>query len=95
MLKHSGCVIVKRGPKGGYRLSKEARHITLLEIFESLEGSCRVIGCSKSGDCSRLDKCSTVGLWNGLSNVIEDYFSSKTLEDIILEYKTNSNMFHI
>ncbi len=95
ILKRSGLVSVKRGPKGGYRLSRESRNISLLEIYESLEGGCSVIDCSINGECSKIDKCTTAEIWKGLSNVISSYFSSKTLEDIIIEHKNRNHMFYI
>ena len=95
MLKRGGWVTVKRGPKGGYRLSKESRFITLLDIFETLEGSCSVIDCLEEERCDHMDKCSTANIWNGLTSVIREYLSGKTLEDVVLEHKNRNHMFYI
>lgn len=95
ILKRGGWVTVKRGPKGGYRLARESRNISLLDIFESLEGSCAVIDCVESEDCSRINGCSTANIWKGLSEVIRDYFASKTLEEVVLEHKNRDFMFYI
>lgn len=95
MLKRGGWVSVKRGPKGGYKLAKESRFITLLDIFETLEGSCSVIDCLDNEDCTRVDQCSTTEIWTGLSEVIRDYFKGKTLEDVVLEHRNRNHMFYI
>ena len=34
-LKKSGIIVGKRGPNGGYRLNKEPKDISILEIFKS------------------------------------------------------------
>lgn len=95
LLKKDGLVTVKRGPKGGYRLSAESRKICVLDIYESLEGSCNVIDCVETGSCERIDQCSTAEIWCGLSEVIRGYFADKTLEDIIIQHENKTNMFYI
>lgn len=95
ILKRGGWVTVKRGPKGGYRLSKESSNITLLEIFETLEGNCSVIDCLETGDCDRDNACSTISVWKGLTDVIRDYLGNQTLEDVVNEYQNKNHMFYI
>lgn len=95
MLKRGGWVTVKRGPKGGYKLSKESRLISLLDIYETLEGSCSVIDCIDDEGCDHMDRCSTAKIWSGLSKVIREYFSGQTLEDVVLDHKNRNNMFYI
>ncbi|MGL1890549.1 MAG: Rrf2 family transcriptional regulator [Spirochaetaceae bacterium] len=95
LLKKDGLVSVKRGPKGGYRLSRESRKISLLDIYQTLEGGYSVIDCVDSGDCERIELCSTSSIWCGLSEVIRDYFADKTLEYIVHEHENKTNMFYI
>lgn len=97
MLKRNGLVTVKRGPKGGYRLQTPSKNISLLTIYEALEGSCSVIDCIETEECTRRDTCSTAGIWIGLSDVINNYFSERTLGDIVMDHKNKNknNMFYI
>lgn len=95
MLKRGGLISVKRGPKGGYRLSREPRRITLEDIFETLEGSCSVLDCLDNDSCEREDKCSSIDIWKGLSDAIRGFLGSKTLEDIVQDYQTKNHMFYI
>ncbi|MBN2618695.1 MAG: Rrf2 family transcriptional regulator [Spirochaetales bacterium] len=95
ILKRGGLVSVKRGPKGGYKLAKPARSISLLEVYENLEGSASVTDCADSDECKKINGCSTASLWKGLSKVISDYLGSKTLDDIINENKDRDSMFYI
>ncbi len=95
MLKRGGWVSVKRGPKGGYRLAKPESSITLLDIFECLEGSCSVIDCIDADDCDRDGKCTTISVWKGLTDVIRKFLEKQTLEDVIQEHQNKNNMFYI
>ncbi len=95
MLKRGGWVSVKRGPKGGYRLAKASDKITLLDLFETLEGSCSVIDCIDSDNCDRDGACSTISLWKGLTAVIKEYLGNQTLEDVIAENREKNHMFYI
>ena len=52
-LKNAGLVNVKRGAKGGYNLSREARKITCLDMFTALEGSPSVVDCLDDGSCDK------------------------------------------
>lgn len=95
MLKRGGLVTVKRGPKGGYSLAAESRNISLLSIYEALEGSCSVIECNDNDDCKRKGLCSTKNIWCELSEVIRSFFAERTLEGIVLEHKNKNHMFYI
>ncbi len=54
-LVHAGLVTSTRGPQGGFKLAKAPGEITLLEIFEALEGTLEVhaclLGLPKCGHC--------------------------------------------
>ncbi|MDC7224863.1 MAG: Rrf2 family transcriptional regulator [Spirochaetales bacterium] len=95
MLKRSGLVSVKRGPNGGYRIAQPLSSITLLSIFESLEGSCSVIDCLDTNSCDRIGECSTISLWQGLSDTIRQYLEGQTLEELIQKGESGKDMFYI
>jgi len=44
-LAHAGLVTSMRGPQGGFKLARPAEEITLLEIFEAIEGTLTVHAC--------------------------------------------------
>lgn len=44
-LVHAGLITSTRGPQGGFKLAKPPAEITLLEIFEALEGALEVHAC--------------------------------------------------
>ena len=73
-----------RGPKGGYKLSKEPREYTAGDILRVTEGSAP-IACLEAEEsiCNRSGSCITLPFWKGLYDVIEEYVDSFTLEDLL------------
>ena len=45
VLARSGILESKRGPNGGYALTKPAGEITLLDVYEAMAGEIRLDGC--------------------------------------------------
>jgi Rrf2 family protein len=45
----AGLLVSVKGPRGGYRLAKPARQITVLQIIEAVEGPIRGINAFHSG----------------------------------------------
>lgn len=74
-----------RGPKGGYKLTKEPKEYILGDILRVTEGSLAPITCleDEKNSCIRCGNCPTVHFWQGLYKVINDYVDSFTLEDIL------------
>jgi Rrf2 family protein len=56
-LKKAGLVKSARGPKGGYRLAREAENISFGEIVRTMEGPIALVSCASvnyyapCGDC--------------------------------------------
>jgi Rrf2 family protein len=70
---------------GGYRLAKPPSRITVGDILLSSEGSLNPVSCmdNEPNTCLRQADCLTLPIWHGLSEVISDYLSSITLQDIL------------
>lgn len=52
-LEAGGILTIKRGPKGGYELSRDCRELTLYDVISVFENTFLVIECMKSGyDCT-------------------------------------------
>lgn len=93
-LRAAGLVKGRRGPGGGYVLSRPAPTIALIDIVAALEasflpGSCLEDGweCGtesgrSSGTCTREDDCLTKALWVRLRDTYRDLLSANTLEDL-------------
>ena len=83
-LKKSGIIVGKRGPNGGYRLNKEPKDISILEIFNILETDIKVVMCDKHNkNCVRTD-CRTLYLWEKLDTALSKILKETTLEELML-----------
>lgn len=83
-LKKSNIIIGKRGPNGGYKLSKNPKNISILEIFQILETDIRVVMCDKhSKNCVRTD-CKTLYLWEKLDVALSKILEETTLAELML-----------
>lgn len=72
-----------RGPSGGFYLTRPADTITLLEIYETMEGHLESPGCLlKNNDTCVCEKCMFDGLLERLTVQFKNYLASHTLADI-------------
>lgn len=73
-----------RGAGGGYTLARHPSEITVCEIVEVLEGSCALVDCVEDIEfCERTTECATYEIWKEASELLKNYFESKTLQDLI------------
>jgi Rrf2 family protein len=83
-LKINKLVKSVRGAGGGYTLARPPSKITMCEIIEVLEGSCTLVDCLEDTDyCDRATECATRVIWKEASELLKNYFESKTLEDLV------------
>ena len=83
-LSRAGLVQSVRGAGGGYRLAQPACTCTAGEILRVTEGSLAPIAClvNDTNCCDRQGTCSTLGFWQGMQRVVEQYADGITLEDL-------------
>lgn len=73
----------ERGPKGGFILKKPANEISLLEIYELIEGIPENHPCGiPSGKCP-FKTCVFGGMTEKLSKEFIDYLSNRKLSEIL------------
>ena len=74
-----------RGKGGGYRLSRPADEINVLDILCLMEGTLVPVACLEAGSrpCPRMSDCRTLPIWEGLDKVISEYLSTYTVQDLI------------
>lgn len=84
-LNRSNLLLANKGHMGGYKLAKSPSEITVREILESAEGSLTPVSCMDNNPnlCEKCSECITLPIYQGLYDVINKYFDSITLEDII------------
>lgn len=79
---------VTRGYKGGYRLARDPSTVTVADVLRVTEGSLAPVSCleGETNACTRKETCMTLGVWQGLEDVITDYLEGITLQDILDRY---------
>ncbi len=83
VLSKNGLVEAASGKGGGYRLVRSPDKYSVGEILRSVEKSIEPVSCVESGHptCSQADLCSSLPIWKGLSDVVNNYLDSITLEE--------------
>jgi Rrf2 family protein len=82
-LKTADLISTVRGKKSGYKLTKKASEITILDIHNAFEPGIQIVDClSEHINCPAEKKCAPKNLWQGLNECIENYLTNITLEDL-------------
>jgi Rrf2 family protein len=72
------------GNRGGYVLSRPASEISLLDIFEAVEGPIGLLDCVLDpGQCERSDYCECIGLWRTINETIVATLEHYSLADLV------------
>ena len=84
-LVEAGLVSGVSGKGGGYRLSRDPKEYTVLEILELMEGTIAPVACLECGakECPRRDICKTLPMWREFYDLSAAFFSHKTLADLL------------
>lgn len=92
LLTKAGLVRSIRGSQGGYSLLYSPEKYTPKDILAVVEGPIACVSCleTEKNVCLRYNECLTIGLYEGLNKVINDYLESYTLKDLI-EMNSNKN----
>jgi Rrf2 family protein len=73
-----------RGAGGGYILARHPSQIKLSDILDSLEGTMSLVDCVEDKDyCTRTNICVTHDIWKEASTMLQNYFESLTLQDLV------------
>ncbi len=83
-LAQAGLVEGLRGVHGGYRLSRDAGQITLIEIVEAMEGPLAMTECSQhEGSCGIAHQCGVRANWRLINDVVADALRGVTLAQML------------
>lgn len=78
-LVRTGIVTSKRGPHGGFELAKSPEDITLLDVYESVEGAIDVTSCLLGAPVCEKRRCPLGGLFERVSREVVEKLSATTL----------------
>lgn len=84
MLVKNGLLTALRGKGGGYKLTRQPEEYSIGSILKVTEGSFAPVACleQKPNQCARVAQCKTIRMWEGLEQVIEEYFENITLASL-------------
>lgn len=81
-LSRAGMVGAVRGPRGGFRLGKPARDITLLDIYEAIEGPIERSACLFGKPVCEGGECILGDLVENVNQELHDRLASTRLSDL-------------
>ena len=84
LLTRAGLVAAQTGRTGGYRLSRRADRISLLEIIEAVEGDMRRRSCIlRGGPCLASGMCSVHEVFSSAHDALRDSLEEATLAFVV------------
>lgn len=86
-LRKQGLVSSSRGPGGGYRLSRPADGITVLDVIFAVDEKMDNTACEGKQNCHGDEQCLSHALWQSLSEQIQQYLSGITLAEVVDNYE--------
>lgn len=82
-LAKDGFVGSSRGPNGGFFLLKKPLDISLLEIYESIEGKVTLAECPMEKQVCNFDRCFLNNIARDLTLQFSNYMKSQKLADYL------------
>jgi Rrf2 family protein len=82
-LVKDGFVKSTRGPAGGFVLNKNPEDITLLSIYESIEGTIELSGCPLDHKVCAIGQCLMEGVIGEATALVINHFARKRLSDLL------------
>jgi Rrf2 family iron-sulfur cluster assembly transcriptional regulator len=84
-LRKAGIVSSVRGPGGGFCFAQPLDKLTLKEILDAAGEELNLSNCDKQvkKECPRTRTCLSHGVWAGVTELINRYFSEITLAAIL------------
>ena len=83
-LAQAGLLEAFRGAHGGYRLSRPATGISLIEIVEAMEGPLAMTECSlDEASCGIADQCGARANWRRINDIVADALRGVSLAQML------------
>ena len=81
-LSKENIILSVKGPKVGYKISKDPNTINMTKFFEIMEGPMGIMDCYFDSGCEQLNGCTIREPINKINNSIRTMFDNMTLADI-------------
>jgi len=86
-LTREGLVKSVRGPRGGFKLGKTHRDLTLLDVYEAIEGRLESSECLLESRSCAGDKCILGFLLQSVNRQVRDYLTGTRLSELTDVYR--------
>jgi Rrf2 family protein len=86
-LVKAGLVKSLRGPRGGFSLHKPSNVITLLQVYEAIEGPMVLDRCILGHDICPIDRCLMGDLVGSVNRQTWEYLNKTTLDKLTNSFK--------
>ncbi len=84
-LKHNNIVISIRGAGGGFILKRPPEEITILDIFEALQGDISLLDCLETPEmCDRSYKCVVRPVWVEMQEAQKNVLRKITIKELLM-----------
>jgi len=78
-LKKAGILMTVRGPRGGFILARKPDDITLLDVYEAIDGCAKPQPCLLGRDKCVRSRCVMGDLAAAVNEMVMDYFAGTTI----------------
>lgn len=86
-LGRHGLVKSSRGPGGGFRLNKSAGEISLLDVYEAIDGPFQWQKCLLGHPACPIHRCLLGGLLESVNQQVWDYLSNTRLSQLAHDFR--------
>ena len=90
-LRKQGLVSSSRGPGGGYRLSRIASEITVMDVIAAVDEKVDSTQCKGKPNCHGEEQCLSHELWQSLSDQIRNYLAGISLAQVVQQHESSKN----
>ena len=87
-LSRHGLVKSTRGPRGGFTLARDSREITLLDVYEAIEGRLDDTACIMEKKSCLNGKCILGSTITEMAALFRDHLGGTRISDIMDAYQT-------
>ena len=91
-LRRAGILRSTRGPKGGFRLARSRKDISIGEIVSAVEKRMDATRCGGDKNCDAGSRCLAHDLWAELNNKVDKFLLSKSLDDVLVKGKESKDV---
>lgn len=90
-LSKAGLVIGLHGKGGGYKLAHAPEKCSVKSVLEVTETSLLPVAClGAEQNCERKNKCKTLPLWKKFTALVDGFFSTVTIGDLVTDAEENA-----